>query len=777
MARAIRPDTDKPRAKAKADAAKADAPKEKSAVKELLALAQARFEAAADADSKRRKEELEDREFFDDDQWDPQIKQARLADSRPCLTINKLKQPIKQTTNQQRDARPAIQVNPVDNGADIETAEIYQGIIRNIETNSHAEVVYGTAGKNQVVSGLGFVRVLTQYATETSFDQDIILKRVPEPSCVYWDPACQEMDFSDARYMFVTQDLPEAEYRRQFPDSALAGLNDWGTPADGTPAWFPDGGVRIAEYFSIEDVDDPIALVQIQPPPPFVLPGMMPPQPPAPPAPQTRVFRVAELPLPDGLTAAANATWQGKAGETYMILAMRTAAKRTVKWYKLNAIEVLEEQDWHGKYIPIVPVLGDEFWVKGRRQMRGMVRGARDAQRNYNYHVNAAVETIALAPRAPWIMAEGQDEDFEEMWAQSNTRNFPAMKYKPVTIDGILAPPPRRESTEPPIQALTVAIRQAEADIRATTAFYDPTNPQRSPDESGKAILARQRQGEMTNSDFLDNLGIAIRHVGRILIDLIPKIYDAPRVLRILGLDDQAQTVTVHAGKPPQDPPAQVGSVSKIYDLSVGRYDVTITVGPSYESRRQEAVGAMIQFVQAYPQVFPLIGDLLAANMDWPGAQQISKRLKTIIPPQAQDQDPNGAPPLPPQVQQQFQQLTQRLQQAEQFAGQAQQELKTQQGKLDADLQKAQIAAQASIEIQRMRDATAIAVAQIQAQAKGVQSATEAQNEAIALHLEQQADAQSQALSHAHDVGMSQLEHAQTLTMPPPPQAAPPQGL
>lgn len=635
----------------------------------FLQAAQSRFKTVVDAESHLRQNMLEDLEFRASEQWPDNIKSMREQDNRPCLTINRIPQFIRQVTNNQRASRPAVQVHPAGNVANVELSEVVQGIVRHIEDRSDADVAYTTAGDHQVTMGRGYVRVVTDYIDDDpgSLNQEVKIKRVSNPFSIYMDPTAQSPDASDARYAFVVEDIPIAEYRFRFPDSELAELSEFTAVGNQKPEWMPEGNIRIAEYFYIEETREEMVLVL------------------GPDGEQQRYPKALmqstdPAELPPGVT----------------IIAEREVTTRTVKWALINAVEVLQGnelgtagKEWPGKYIPIVPVLGDEININGVTDYRGIVRDAKDPQRMYNYWVSAETELIALAPRAPIVGAEGQFEGHESKWRTANVRNYPYLEYKPRTIAGQLAPPPQRQVWEPPIQAMTAAIAQSDNDLKSTGGFNDASLGVRGAQESGKAIRNRQQQDEMANSHYLDNLARAIRQVGRIIVDLIPRIYDTARVMRINGIDEKPRTVMVYSGpdnQPNMEQEEQVPpSVERIYDVASQQYDVTISVGPSFQTRRQEALDSLVQFVQAYPDVFPMIGDLLAENMDWPGAQQVAARLKKSLPPNLQDEiDPSE---IPPQVQAKMQGIENQLKQVMQAYQQTKQALDTDQAKAQAQVQ------------------------------------------------------------------------------------------
>jgi hypothetical protein len=602
----------------------------------LLAEARARFQCASDAEDSIRKEALEDLRFRAGEQWPEHITAQRKLDSRPCLTINRIPQFLRQVTNEIRQNRPSIQINPVDDAADTETAEIFQGVIRHIEVSSDAEVAYDTAAEHAATFGFGYFRVCTDYVSEESFDQEVRIERVKSAFSVYFDPGCQKPDYSDARYCFVIQDLDKDEFKEQFPDSEVAGLADMGGVGDRAPGWFSDKGIRIAEYWHIEREKATLAL------------------------------------LADGMVVTLDQVPPG-----IEVIRTREVDVPKVYWCKINGVEVLDEKEWPGKYIPIVPVLGDEIMLDGERMLCGLVRFARDPQRMYNYWATAEAEMIALAPKAPFIGAAGQFEGYERQWLQANTRNQPYLEYKPTSVGGQPMPPPQRQTFEPPIQAMSMLRMQSADDLKATTGIYDASLGARSNEQSGRAILARQKEGDVANFHYADNLARAIKRLGRILVDLIPKIYDAPRVLRIIGKEEEERIVAIN------QPTVEKG-VMRIYDLAVGKYDVTVSVGPSYSTKRQEAVASMMELSQAYPPLMQVAGDLMVKNMDWPGAQQIAERLRKVLPANLAEDDDGEKQRIPAEAQQQMQQMAQQNEQLSEALDKATDTIRTKKLELDS---------------------------------------------------------------------------------------------
>jgi hypothetical protein len=637
-----------------------EALRDKQSTEKFLALAHSRWKLAGEAEAQSRREALDDLKFSVGEQWTDEIRQRRESKSRPCLTLNRLPQFIRQITNNQRQQRPAISVNPAGDGSVKDVAEILQGMCRHIEVASDAEVAYDTAFEYMARTGRGFWRILTQYCDDESFDQEIVIEAV-DPFAVYTDPATRKPDRSDARFKFVVEDMSHDEYRALHPNSELASLTDMSSVGDKQPEWATRESVRVAEYFYVETESSTLEK--------------------------------------NGLT--------------------REVVKRKVKWAKINAVEILDERDWPGQWIPIVEVTGDDLIVDGKRYIAGMVRDAKDPQRMYNYWNSAATEAVALAPKAPFIGVKGQFVDSK--WEYANVENYAYLEAEPVDINGAPAPLPQRNAVEPPIGAMTRMILQADNDLKAIIGIYDPSLGERMSDQSGRAILALQKQGDLGTSNYSDNLSRAMRFTGRILVDLIPKIYDAPRVQRIINPDQTVDQVGIYNSQSPAaqrlaDPTTmqQLQSVAKIYDIGVGKYDVTVQVGPSYQSKRQEAVASMLELVKTNPTIFPAIGDLLVRNMDWHNSNEIADRLKKMLPPQLQDEDAGDpaarAQKLQTQLQamsQQHQMLTNEVQKLTEMikTKQVEQETKLAIAKLDADVKiaVAEITAKAQNQIARAK--------------------------------------------------------------------------
>jgi hypothetical protein len=592
---------------------------------DILLIAKARLQLAEEAETEIRKHALDDLKFRAGEQWPDGIKNQRSIDERPCLVINRLPQFVQQITNDQRQNQPAIKVHPTDSLATEETAKVIQGLIRHIENNSNAEVAYDTAFESAVIGGFGYWRVITGFSDPDSFEQEIFIKRIKNPMSVFLDPYAQEPDASDANWGFVVDDISPDEFKQKYPDALASSMSIDAIWAS-APTWVREKNLRIAEYFYKEWTETKIHLLSTG-------------------------ETVRDEDLKQRLSDAATANIQST------VVKSRDTKIPVIKWVKLNGVEILEKTEWLGIYIPIVPVYGAELNVDGERILEGIIRNAKDPQRMYNYWKSAETEAIALAPRAPFIGAEGQFEGHESEWGTANKRNHPYLEYKQTALNGQQAPPPQRQTFEPAIQAITQASMASADDLKATTGIYDAGTGNQGNEQSGVAIDRRNTQVQTANFHFVDNIKRSLRHTGRILVDLIPKIYDTQRASRIIGDDGTASVVMLNG------PTGETGKDGKqiLYSLDQGRYDAVMDVGPSYASKRQEAANSMMEFTKFYPQAALNVMDLITKNMDWPGAEEMSDRFKKMLPPGLATDDKQQ--PIPPQAQAQMKQMSQMIQQ------------------------------------------------------------------------------------------------------------------
>ena len=607
-----------------------------------MATMRSRLQMAQAAYSDSREDELDDLRFMAGSpdnqwQWPADVLQTRgsvqgqTINARPCLTINKLPQHVRQVTNEQRQNRPSGKVIPADDNADVEVAEVFNGVMRHIEYMSDADVAYDTACDNQVTYGEGYIRLITEYCNEDSFDQDIRIMRVRNSFSVYMDPTIQDPCGADAEWCFVTEDILKSDYERMFPDaSPISTIMSQGVGNESMAQWLAEDTIRIAEYFY-------------------------------------KSYEKATLHLyPDNQTAFKGTPQDNNLQAMFgKPIRTREVDRQKVMWMKTNGFDILDEREWSGKWIPVVRVIGNEWEVEGRMYISGLVRNAKDAQRMYNYWTSQEAEMLALAPKAPFIGYGGQFEGYEQQWKTANTTNWPYLEVNPDVTDGAggVLPLPQRAQPPLPQTGLIQAKMGAGEDIKATTGQYDASLGQQGNERSAKAIVAREKQGDVGTYHYVDNLARAIRHITRQVVDMIPKIYDTQRIARIIGVDGDVSMVKFNPTQP--EPVKEVrdmetgGLIEKIYNPGVGTYDVMVTTGPGYMTKRQEALDAMSQILQSNPQLWSVAGDLFIKNMDWPGAQEMAERFKKILDPKVLSEGDQS--PEMMAAQQQMEAMTQEL--------------------------------------------------------------------------------------------------------------------
>lgn len=618
---------------------------------DVLATAKERFALSLERSAHNREKMKDDIKFAaaspdDPWQWAPQDQLSRKG--RPMLTINKMPQHVRQVTNDIRMNRPSIRYRPADDKADPEAADILMGLARHIEANSDADIAYDTAAEHQVVHGLGYIRVLTDYIRDDSFDQDIFIARVKDWSKCYDDPDAQDPAGADRKWFFIEETLKEKDFKAQYPDAEPI---DW-TYASDASGWFSGArDIRVVEYFEVVDKPTSLALWA------------------------NGSTSYQGDPLPAGVIAGERP------------IKTRKATKSTVVWRKLNGQEVLEEREFPCRYIPVARVVGNEWEVEGKTFISGLVRNAKDSQRIYNVAQSAIVERVLQAPKTPWVAPAEAIEGYEDHWQKANTANHAYLPYNHVDGDGNPLPAPVRTPPATVETGLNQIAMGAADDIKSETGQYDASLGQKSNETSGRAIMARQREGDTATYHYVDNLARAVRHIGRIVLDMIPRVYDTRRVARIIGEDETQAAVTID----PTAPQAltkvqnmQSGKIERIFNPNIGTYDVYTTTGPSFTTRRMEAVDAMTAMTQANPQLWQVIGDLLVKNMDWPGAEDMAKRLKVTLMPavQAEVDGEEGPDKLPPQAQQMLEHLQQQMQQMGEALNNAKEQVET----LEADV-------------------------------------------------------------------------------------------
>ena len=551
----------------------------------------------------------DDQRFYAGEQWLPDAVSERTSQNRPIITINRIPGFVRQVTGDIRKDTPSIKIAPARGEASEEVADIFNGLIRNIENKSNTKAAYVQAVENASVTGLGAFRVNTVYSADDSFELDLRIERFTDPFSVLWDPAAKKPDKSDARYVLVFVDVPREEYAKRWPDQPISSMPTGPNGAYGLVWWTMDT-VRIAEYW----YEKPVKKMLIQ--------------------------------LADGRVLDSKEALKEAEGQPLDVVGKRAIETHEVCMRLMNGVEFLtKEVPWPGKYIPIVPVIGEELWVDGRCLRKGMVRDAKDPQRVLNYMRTAAVEAAALQPKMPWVLTVDMVKGLEGMWGQAGSKNLPYIVYNPDPR----APGGAPKRAEPALAqaGLDSQGQIAGEDIQSVVGIYNVSLGAQSNETSGRAINARNKQADTGSFHYVDNLATAIRHMGDILVDLIPKVYDTARVVRVLKEDGDQKMVQVNA---PSGEVDETGGMKLFNDLSVGEYEVTVITGPSFATKRQEAAEGMQMLFQSVPALAQVAGDLYVKALDIPYANEIAKRIERTLPPNVTSDEPMPPPPPDPAV-------------------------------------------------------------------------------------------------------------------------------
>ena len=551
------------------------------------------FKVCEEAEAENRIQAMDDLEFGRQGvQWPEEVKRQRERDRRPCLTVNRMPTFIRQIVNDARMNKPSIKCHPVDSNADVETAKILNGLLRQIEVSSSADAAYSKAIDDAVSMGFGYFRVDIDFARDDTFERDIKIERIMNPFSVYRDPRSTAVDSSDWNMCFVTELLTHDEFEASYPDAEKIDFESQSFEQRDN-LWYTSDTVRVAEYWSREEVDREIIL------------------------------------MTDGQILDAEVfETQRDLMEMSGILPVQSRTTKTmkVKQCVVTGSEILSEIDWSGRYIPIVPVYGEEVVVGENRHFHSLIHFAKDSQQMYNFWRTAAAELVALAPKAPWIGPVGAFNTDQAKWSTANSTNHAFLEY-----DGGQAPI-RQPFAGVPAGAIQEALNSSD-DMKSVIGMTSLGNMEK--EISGKGIAARQKENDIGTYHFIDNLSRAIRHAGRIIVDLVPSVYTEARVLRIMGEDDAPQTAMINQMTQIEGEPEP-----RIYDLTTGKYDVSVKLGPSFTTQRQEAADQMMLLVQQFPQAAPIIGDLIAKNLDWPGASEMAERLQKLLPSALKGIDP-----------------------------------------------------------------------------------------------------------------------------------------
>ena len=611
------------------------------------------FARCQDWEAMARRNFIQDTKFRHGDaynkyQWPDEVSRYLESQRKPMLTINKTNVHCLQVINDSRQNKQGIKIAAVGENADGDAADILEGVIRHIEYRSNAQQAYDAATDHMVTGGWGYVRVHVDYENETSFNQDIFIRRVPNPLNIYLDPDIQEYDGSDARFGFVFEDMPRAEAERKY--GRYKDAFDV-PPVDDTDAWDGKNHVRVCEYFEKSEKADTLYL------------------------------------LPDGTTLLKSevpAEFREQIEAT--AVQSRPTTSPTVDWYMVIGNKIADRKPWLGKYIPIARAVGTETVIDGQLDRRGHVRALIDPQKMYNFNSSGSVEWVAAQTKTPYVGPARAFEGYQDIWARANSDTLPFLPFNDIDDAGNPIARPERSPAPTAASGHIEGMKIAQEELMLASGQYQAVMGAPSNETSGKAINARQRQGDNATYHFIDHISGCIRLVGRICLDLIPKVYDVPRVLHALGIDGSELKVAVAPGaqqaiqkvQPYGDEAEQIdpAKIAAVLNPNVGRYEVISDVGPAYGTQRQEAFNALGQMMAQNKEMVPLVGDVWAKNADFPGSDIIAKRLKNMVPAQAQ-----GGPS--PEMVQMHQQMGELAKQGQAEIEQLHAELQAAKAKLD----------------------------------------------------------------------------------------------
>lgn len=633
----------------------------------ILEEARSRFKQASDADSADRKRARDELEFawnVDNAQWDREAKSVRKG--RPMLTENRLPSFIRQAINDIRQSRPQGRVLPVDDDGDKYTAHVMEGLIRNIEANSRADMAYDNAAEFAGYCGRGYWKVTTEYL-ENSFDQEIVIKPIKSPFAVYDDPNCQLPDKSDRKFAFeaewVDNDQFEADYGE--PPTPFSEAEE--VLGDDAASWFEDKKTLIANYWrvrcdyeEIHQFDDGTVtrdpqqhLAQWHQKTVAAVTAM------ADQAQQAMVSAVnaGQDPAPAQLPPSPMAP---------QVVRSRRQEIKVVEWFTITGTKIHRKGEWSGKFIPLVYVGGEQISIGDKNHTKGMTADVQDLARANNYILSAQMENIALSPKVPFIGPRGAFKSDNSKWATANQQSYAYIEY-----DGTVAPQRSDQvSAQPELSSIKAGVVDG---MRAVVGLMGASLGDGGPEVAWRAIAARKAEGDTAIFHFMDNLVRAVRYSCMVIIDIIPRIYDSSRVVRIINPDSQPMNIAIQqmfvdeTGKP------------RLIDFSRGKYDVTVSAGPAFETQRQQTAATLVDLSNRNPSLFGAAGDIIVKSLAMPQADELAERLKRTVPPHVLGEGPS---PNEQQMQQQLQQLQQQLTDASTNLTMLQSELAKQQASL-----------------------------------------------------------------------------------------------
>ena len=589
----------------------ADSYGEKSDPDKFLEKRRAEFERDLEADRDNRREAYDDLRFVADPatQWDSRDRQTRESDHRPCPSLNRLVPFLKQVTATIRTNKPEINLKPVET-EDRTQAECFEGIINHIERNSNAARQYAAWADDGVSCGVGHLRGSIVESEINPEFLDAELERIEDPLSVIWDSSSVKSNRSDARRCWVIDYMPDEEIEDMYPDA----VGEWPDEEEST-AWtdWHDSEAeetRVCEYYCIK---------------------------------QETVSRFMDLATGEKITI------KGEEPAPEGLIPLSQTTEKVCRVWLLTGGKILEGgvegQIVPGGRIPIFPYIPNEKRIGRRRVRKGIIRDAKDSVRMINWAMALMIEAMAATPKPKWTGPSKAFEGFEDEWANASLSNKAYLPYN----DKAAAPPTYNQP--PPFNVgLVNAMQVFDENIKQVTGIYDASLGARSNETSGRAIRAREEQGDMATFDYIDEFNHSLKEVGRWLVRVIPEIYTQERFVRILGKDSQEKVIQINGFDPVKGP---------INPIERTHFDIAVKVGPGFATQREEAAETMKMAIQSAPQLAPILMDLMISNEDWPGSEKAAKRLAEMLPPniKAMEKEEAGEPPNPQEQQMQAMQM------------------------------------------------------------------------------------------------------------------------
>ncbi len=633
---------------------------------ELINEAYELFKEIQDYEGETRAEMLDDARFENGQVWDEKVESERNLDDRPALNVPRIDQFLNHVKNGLRASKPSITITA--KGADSRVkeeqrkkyADNRQGLIRAIQYNSSAVDAYQNAFDHEVDEGRGFLHVRTQYVSDKSFDQEIIIEDIPDPRDVFMDRRRTKKDYRDAKHGFILSEMRKKVFEKKWPKADPA---HWEEESDGK--WIGRDDVTVATFYCIWAKKRTLYQATIE-----------------------NEQIVGYLDETDQLSEEA---------KERLLAAIENGGKKRevlapfVMWYKMTSLEILDRGNVLGKYVPIIPAIGNERKVDGKCNIYGLVRKLKDSAKMYNYAASREAEGLSETIKAQYVAAVGQTEPFKGIWQNANRVNNVVLPYQPVGSGGDMAPPPQKQPPTPLDASLLTAKQGYVEDMKAISGIDNPSLGMLGPERSGIALQELKRGADTANMHYIDNLRITLTHVGRIVNSWLSKVYDNNRILIILGAEDEEKEIELFGRD-------KDGDEILLGDDDV---DIAVTMGANFNTKRQESLEFMLQLIQSAPQITPLIYDLIVKNSDSPGSQEIAERLKKTIPPEILEEQ-GGVKQLTMQLQQMGQQLEQDKQIIEQLSMQlerAMKELEDKNSEITKDIKVANINQQGKVAV------------------------------------------------------------------------------